>query len=266
MDGLLLNTEDLITTCTNIVLHKYGKQDLPWSVKARVQGRTAEESSRVLLEWAKLPIYPDDFKKQFNLLHERIFPTSEPLPGVSELLQRLEAIPGVNLALATSSAKAEFEIKTAGCKSLFRCFPEDCRVLGDDPRVEHHKPAPDIYICALRCVNEKLAEGDMEGSINAGQCLVFEDSIQGVDAGRRAGMQVVWCPHLGLLQEILQGDPASIDVRENLGAVLGLNTETPIRGLEISALADCIYEATDGWVRLLNTLEDFPYVQYGLEA
>jgi len=39
MDGLLINTEDLYTVCTNEVLREFGKPDMPWSVKAQLQGR-----------------------------------------------------------------------------------------------------------------------------------------------------------------------------------------------------------------------------------
>jgi len=39
MDGLLVNTEDLYSVCTNEVLREYGKPDMPWSVKAQLQGR-----------------------------------------------------------------------------------------------------------------------------------------------------------------------------------------------------------------------------------
>lgn len=39
MDGLLIDSEDLYTICTNQVLHEHGKGDLPWSIKAQLQGR-----------------------------------------------------------------------------------------------------------------------------------------------------------------------------------------------------------------------------------
>jgi pseudouridine-5'-monophosphatase len=42
-------------------------------------------------------------------------------------------------------------------------------------------------------------EGKKE--ITPAECLVFEDGVPGVEAGRRAGMRVVWVPHPGLLQE-----------------------------------------------------------------
>jgi len=43
MDGLLIDSEDLYTLCTNEMLHEYGKPDLPWSIKAQLQGRPGPE-------------------------------------------------------------------------------------------------------------------------------------------------------------------------------------------------------------------------------
>jgi pseudouridine-5'-monophosphatase len=151
--------------------------------------------------------------------------------------------------------------------------------MGDDPRVEYHKPAPDIYFRALRSVNERRAREQQQeqeqeqeqphalatsspAQIQPEECLVFEDSVQGVEAGRRAGMQVVWCPHEGLLRELLQGEVD--EVLEDFRRIFGLDSGVPIRGLEIAALAERIQDATGGWVRLVPTLERFPYAQYGL--
>lgn len=43
MDGLLIDSEDRYTQITNEVLRKYGKPDLPWSIKAQLQGRPGPE-------------------------------------------------------------------------------------------------------------------------------------------------------------------------------------------------------------------------------
>lgn len=45
MDGLLIDTEDLYSQSTNAILHEYGKPDMPWSVKAQLQGRPGPEVS-----------------------------------------------------------------------------------------------------------------------------------------------------------------------------------------------------------------------------
>jgi len=51
------------------------------------------------------------------------------------------------------------------------------------------KPAPDKFLLELNATNLKLGEG--ETKIRPEECLSFEDSVQGVEAGRRTGMRVV---------------------------------------------------------------------------
>lgn len=57
-------------------------------------------------------------------------------------------------------------------ESCFGCIMTACEV-------EKGKPAPDIYLA----VAEKLA-------VKPENCLVFEDIIPGIQAGKAAGMQV----------------------------------------------------------------------------
>ncbi|KAH8878773.1 hypothetical protein GQ53DRAFT_673521, partial [Thozetella sp. PMI_491] len=75
------------------------------------------------------------------------------------------------------------------------------RVLGDDPCVQdgRGKPAPDIYLFALETINSSPPDGVPK--IEPKVCLVFEDSVPGVESGRRAGMRAVWVPHPGLAEE-----------------------------------------------------------------
>ena len=47
MDGLLLNTEDMYTSCNNAILHKYNRPSLPWAIKAQMQGRPGPEVSSI---------------------------------------------------------------------------------------------------------------------------------------------------------------------------------------------------------------------------
>lgn len=43
MDGLLIDSEDIYSECTNIILHEHGKPSLPWKIKAQLQGRPGPE-------------------------------------------------------------------------------------------------------------------------------------------------------------------------------------------------------------------------------
>lgn len=50
MDGLLIDSEDYYTQCTNEVLRQYGRSDLPWRIKAQLQGRPGPEVSGIRRE------------------------------------------------------------------------------------------------------------------------------------------------------------------------------------------------------------------------
>lgn len=213
-------------------------------------------------------------------LQKDAFRDCAPLPGVELLLQRLSVAhtmidtrrrvtsPGSDrkrlaLALATSSHRGNYEIKTHGMKEMFSVFDEKCIVVGDDQRIPkgRGKPLPDIYLLALQCINEELASQN-EREISPEECLVFEDSVPGVEAGRRAGMRVVWVPHPGLLDvykdrvgEVLAGRTGEHDESD-----LAHQESTPLEGSPGS-----VGELNDGWAEKLSTLEDFDYNKYGID-
>jgi pseudouridine-5'-monophosphatase len=246
MDGLLLNTEDLYTQCTNEMLHRYNRPSLPWRIKAQMQGRPGPAASAILHEWAQLPISLAEYHSELFNMQEKLFPTAKALPGVEKLLGDLEKA-GVNMALATSSHEVMFKLKTNHLEDLFGVFEQRRRVLGDDPRIPkgRGKPAPEIYLLALEMVNETLAPG--EEKIRPEECLVFEDSVPGVESGRRAGMRVVWCPHPELHNEFKNQQA------EVLAGRVDVEGDMDGRG-----------EIGDGWADYLATLEDFPYEKYGI--
>ncbi|KAF2762003.1 putative HAD superfamily hydrolase [Pseudovirgaria hyperparasitica] len=266
MDGLLINSEDLYTIATNEALLHFdpGHEPLPWPIKAQLQGRPAPQATEIFMAWANIPVSIADFHKHTATLQEKYFPRTEVLPGVQELVEKL-AGNGVRIALATSSTTRNFELKTAHLGKLFDLFPPRQRVLGDDRRVKagRGKPAPDIFLVALQTINEEL-KGKGEKLITPDECLVFEDSVPGVEAGRRAGMQVVWCPHPGLLGEFkdqqelvlagLTGEHKGGDASPEPNELIPQGTRS------IGTPGDI----DDGWATLLGTLENFPYARYSI--
>ncbi|OTB07709.1 hypothetical protein M426DRAFT_19647 [Hypoxylon sp. CI-4A] len=256
MDGLLINTEDLYTICSNLVLNKYGKPNLPWSVKSQLMGVPGSSNGDVFHNWAKLPISREQFKREQSEQQRLHFPECKPLPGVEKLLKDLKSAKTtrgfpVEIALASSSEKANYELKTSRetTKAVLDLIPEEHRVLGDDPRVQHGrgKPAPDIYLVALESINSSLPEGVPK--IEPKECLVFEDSVLGVEAGRRAGMRAVWVPHRGLAAEY-KGKEKEV--------LAGRSALYPIGNEEQLGVVD------DGWAEQLASLENFPYERFGI--
>lgn len=278
MDGLLLNTEDLYTLCTNKILSQYGREPLPWYIKAKMMGRPGPAASAIFHDWAQLPISAEEFGSQLSELHNQYFPLAEPLPGVVNLLSNLgrtqlwekpingekgegEGAPSqddtkkgpsphrVHVALATSSTTSNFELKTRNLQAMFSVFAPYRRVLGDDERVApgRGKPSPDIYLLALRLINGGLSKG--ERPINPIECLVFEDSIPGVEAARRAGMRVVWCPHPEL-KATFEGAEGEI-LAGRMGEA-GCEEAGPTGNYG------------DGMAEYLPSLEEFDYHKYGI--
>ena len=273
MDGLLLDTEDIYTQCINILLSKYGRPPLPWSIKARLQGRPGPQANELFHNWAQLPISNEEYMDQYSALQREHFPSAKALPGVEELLANLGrtrwwdvsssspaggdegkgAAPRgkrVHIALATSSHSGNFALKTAHLTDLFSVFQTPHRVLGDDKRIQpgRGKPLPDIYLLALETVNSTLPAG--EPPIRPEECLVFEDSVPGVEAGRRAGMRVVWCPHPKLKEEYAGREDEVLAGRTGEAGV----------GVDEHQLG----EPGDGWAEYLVNLENFPYERYGI--
>ena len=256
MDGLLIDTEDRYTACVNAVLARYNKPGVPWSIKAKLQGRPAPAAAAIFHAWAQLPISDEEYHAQLAVHQRELFPKSKPLPGVVELLKHLETAKTrdgekVHLALATSSHSGNFRLKMTHLQDLFSVFDEKRRVLGDDPRIPsgRGKPLPDIYLLALKTINDSLAEGERE--VRPEECLVFEDSVPGVEAGRRAGMRVVWVPHPELY----------IEYQDRVAEVLAGRTG---EGGEVDQ--HLLGEVNDGWAEYLKSLEGFDYERYGIAA
>lgn len=266
MDGLLLDTEDLYTKVTNALLAQLGRPPLTWHIKAQLQGRPVSAATKIFRDWAQIPIPLEEYLSRQKVMQTEIFPDTNILPGVECLIDTLLASSPkshpeekIHIALATSSAKYNFQLKTGRHQELFQRFPKERQILGDDPRIPpgRGKPAPDIYLLALEAINAGLRkEGKQE--IVPEECLVFEDAVPGVEAGRRAGMRVVWVPHQGLLQEY-KGREEQV-----LAGLMGEAEKDFDAGIPPAANMGSVGCIGDGRGELRSSLEGFDYERYGI--
>ena len=100
-------------------------------------------------------------------------------PGVRALIEDLTR--HVPLAVASGALRQEIEtiLQTAGLLSHFRAI-----VSAED--VQQGKPEPEIFIKALAALNESNGAGAAIAPID---CVVIEDSKEGVRGARHAGMK-----------------------------------------------------------------------------
>ena len=208
--------------------------------------------------WAQLPISREIFNQEQKEQQRLHFPQCTLLPGVEKLLLDLKSsqtLQGkkVSIALASSTNKRNFELKTARQenKVLLEVFNESQRVLGDDPKLQsgRGKPSPDIFLLALQTINDNLSQD--EDPVTPEECLVFEDSIVGVEAGRRAKMRVVWVPHPALANEYAGREQEILAGRCNL-VTIGEDWQ--------------LGDIDDGWATQLTSLEHFPYDEFGIQV
>jgi pseudouridine-5'-monophosphatase len=200
-----------------------------------------------------------------------LFKNSKILPGVDVLLATLKSktTPPVLLSLASSAGQEKFALKTSHIPTIATAFDDATfRVFGDDPEMSdsRKKPEPDIFLLALKRLNAAETKRG-ERTLEPQDCLVFEDSIAGVEAARRAGMRVVWVPHPGL---------AEVCVGREMDVLMGRteeNGEVPDYGVAIEGNArnlkvdkDGRMMSEDGLAEQRLNLEDFPYQAYGIKV
>lgn len=100
-------------------------------------------------------------------------------PGVKSLVAELSV--SLPLAVASGALRSEIEtiLTTAGLIHYFKAI-----ISAED--VERGKPEPDIFLKALTALNQRTSEGK---PIAAADCVVIEDSKEGIRGARRAGMK-----------------------------------------------------------------------------
>ncbi|KAJ2822221.1 Pseudouridine-5'-phosphatase [Coemansia erecta] len=180
MDGLLLDTETIYSQVTNKILEPYNKT-FPIETKIKMMGRDVRTATDILLTDLELPLTFEEYNDQATELKQIYFRMAMMMPGAERLIRHLAAH-SIPIALATSSSKQMFAIKTEAHDSVFNLFGSNV-TCGDDPDVEHAKPAPDIFLTAMQ---------RLDGSLQPVDCLVFEDATNGVEAACNANMNSIW--------------------------------------------------------------------------
>ncbi|KAL8708826.1 MAG: hypothetical protein Q9225_007544 [Loekoesia sp. 1 TL-2023] len=248
-----------------------------------------------------------EFKEEV-LMHRERFRNCKPLPGVLALLSALShpstkssSYSPISLAIASSATKPLFATKMSRHPSLTSFFSDGSCVFGDDSDMLHKKkkPAPDVFLLALKRINSSLLAKYRDpyvkppNEVTPGECLVFEDSIAGVAAGRAAGMRVCWVPHEGLrrvckgiehlvlagrLEEaedvLLKSEETTRiaeekrmqDGRTSCGEGESHKVEISIKEQDIQADDKGVERilSEDGWAEMLESLKHFDYERYGV--
>ncbi len=169
-DGVLADSEML---SAQVLVEAFGDMNIEIDLEHVLQcylGRSIDTIRADVAERMGFALTPDFFEDWTERLLTRYRAKLQPIPGVAELLDRLE----VPVCVASSSAPKRL-MPTLAYTGLDGYFTDRIFSATEVPR---GKPAPDIFLhAAKRCGVEPAA------------CLVIEDSLAGLRAARSAGMQ-----------------------------------------------------------------------------
>jgi haloacid dehalogenase superfamily, subfamily IA, variant 3 with third motif having DD or ED len=180
MDGLLIDTEGMYYQSRKEILAKYGfpftkEENMHYIAKGfedtnlRLQKLTGDKKLGKVI-----------FEESMQRYHDKVLAGHLDLkPGAVELLKYLQA-KDIDRYVTSSATQDIIKINAehARIKDYFTGF-----ISGDD--VPNNKPAPDIYLHALKVTNT-----------NPDEAVIFEDAESGIEAAESAGIDVVVVPDL----------------------------------------------------------------------
>ncbi|MCM1257197.1 MAG: HAD family phosphatase [Roseburia sp.] len=173
LDGTLV---DSMWMWRDIDMEFLAARNLPFEedLQEKIEGMSFTETARYFREYFDLKETVDELKQIWNEMAMEKYRHEVPLKeGAGRFLEYLKES-GIKMGIATSNSSELVEAVSDAHRlnRYISCVITACSV-------NRGKPAPDVYLEAARQL-EVLPE----------DCLVFEDIVKGMEAGKNAGMKV----------------------------------------------------------------------------
>ena len=195
LDGVLVDTEPWWDAVRAEFAHEHGR---PWGPDDQhaVMGGNSREWAAVMRERLDLGHLSEDEIQEAIVAgvvgRYRTASAVPVIPGAAETVRRVAATHPVAIASSAHRAIIEAAVDALGLHGVL-----DEIVSSDD--VAGGKPDPGVYLLAAARLG-----------VEASRCLVVEDSVNGVRAGKAAGMTVVLVPNASVPVASGPGDPAGL--------------------------------------------------------
>src|SRR2546423_273811 len=178
-DGLLLDTESAWSRAEAVLYARYDGE-FTLEHKRELLGNAGPVAAAIVERHLGRPGQGAALMVELGeIVFEEIGRSAPPQPGAVELMRALRA-EGVPVGVASNSPAAlvDLALRVAGLDSDFASV-----VTAD--RVEHPKPAPDVYLASCRALGAAPES-----------TVALEDSPTGVASARAAGLYVIGVPSL----------------------------------------------------------------------
>jgi HAD superfamily hydrolase (TIGR01509 family) len=178
MDGLLIDSEPYWRRSHIEVLGKYGFMLTEDDVRSGAGKRTPDQVAvwQERFKWQDLSneaVTRQIVDNVISLVHLN----GQALPGVYEVIELLNKH-DIPIAVASSSTPELIKVVLDRLN-----LGEHVKVWHSAEDEEHGKPHPDVFLTTAKSL-----------SVEPGNCLVFEDSLNGVKAAKAAGMKCIAVP------------------------------------------------------------------------
>ncbi|MGN0350537.1 MAG: HAD family hydrolase [Roseburia sp.] len=173
LDGTLV---DSMWMWRDIDIEFLGKKGIPFpeDLQEKIEGMSFTETAQYFKEHFPLEESVEELKAIWNEMAMDKYLHTVPLkPGAKEFLNYLSEN-GIKMAIASSNSKELIQAvgSVYDFDQYFSSIVTSCSV-------KKGKPFPDVYLEAAKQIG--VAPED---------CLVFEDIVKGIEAGKNAGMEV----------------------------------------------------------------------------
>ena len=173
LDGTLVDSMWMWRQIDVEYLGRYGIE-LPDDLQSSIEGMSFSETAEYFKERFQLEDPVEKIKADWNEMAWDKYANQVPLKaGVADFLDELRQ-KDIKMGIATSNSRELVDLVTKKNQihSYFQSIRTSCEV-------DKGKPSPDIYLLVAKDLG-----------VNPGDCLVFEDVVQGIMAGKNADMKV----------------------------------------------------------------------------
>jgi beta-phosphoglucomutase len=175
LDGVIIDSMPLHTQAWSAYLEQLGFPATDAAIASRMHGKRNDDIVADFIGGDLDPAAIFEHGAAKERLYRQLLATrlkEHLVPGIEEFLIRFEGVP-MGVASNAEPANIDLVLDGAGLRSRFQ-------VVVDGQQVSRPKPFPDVYLRAATLLE-----------VSPRNCIVFEDSPVGVEAGRSAEMRVV---------------------------------------------------------------------------
>jgi HAD superfamily hydrolase (TIGR01509 family) len=175
MDGVIVDNSDYHKQALKDFSEKYNAKLSEAEFEDKFLGRTNKDWITNFfgadLSEAKIEEYAQEKEKMYRDLYQ---PHFKLVSGLTEFLQELKEHK-IKTSVATSAPpiNAKFTLENGNITEYFN-------FVVDDTQITNSKPDPEIYLKAAKKCEQNIKS-----------CIVFEDSMSGIEAGIRAGAYTI---------------------------------------------------------------------------